>query len=64
MMLKVRHPRRYIPLEDYELEAWDDYAVAPRRTLTDREVDTLLFAGAVGVVAAGLVIGFWVMRRR
>lgn len=63
-MKRVRPRSSYVPLEDYEMEAWEGYAVAPRRRLTDREVDTLVFAAAVGVVALGLVAGFWAVRRR
>lgn len=62
-MKRVRPRSSYVPLEDYEMEAWEGYAVAPRRRLTDREVDTVVFAAAVGVVALGLVAGFWAMRR-
>lgn len=63
-MRRVRSRSTYVPLEDYEMEAWNGYAVAPRRRLSDREIDTLVFAGLVGVVATGLVIGFWALRRR
>jgi|GWRWMinimDraft_6_1066014.scaffolds.fasta_scaffold328291_1 hypothetical protein len=53
-------------LEDYEEEAWADTypEIRRRRRLTDREIETLVFAGVVGVAAAGLIAGFWAMRRR
>ena len=63
-MFRARPPKMYAPLEDYELEAWDDYAVAPRRRLNEREIDTIVFSAAVGVAAAGLIIGFWMWKRR
>jgi hypothetical protein len=63
-MFRARPPRTYVPLEDYELEAWDGYAVSPRRRMSEREIDTIVFAGVVGVAAAGLIIGFWAWRRR
>jgi hypothetical protein len=63
-MSRARPPRNYVPLEDYELEAWEGYAIAPRGRMSDREIDTIVFAGVVGVVAAGLVLGFWAWRRR
>ena len=63
-MRRVRQRSSYVPLEPYELEAWEGYAVAPRRRLTPREIDTVVFAGVVGVIAVGLIAGFWATRRR
>lgn len=63
-MRRVRPRSSYVPLEPYEEEAWDGYAVAPRRRLTPREIDTVVFATAVTVLALGAVAAFWATRRR
>ena len=54
-------------VESFEEEAWDDVSTVAQRNLeglTDREIETIVFAGVVGIVAVGLIAGFWAMRQR
>ena len=60
-------PSKAWQVESFEEEAWDDVPAVAQRNLeglTDREIETIVFAGVVGVVAVGLIAGFWAMRRR
>lgn len=60
-------PSKAWQVESFEKEAWDDVPTVAQRNLgglTDREIETIVFAGVVGVVAVGLIAGFWAMRRR
>lgn len=60
-------PSKAWQVESFEEEAWDDVPTVAQRNLeglTDREIETIVFAGVVGIVAVGLITGFWAMRRR
>lgn len=60
-------PSKAWQVESFEEEAWDDVPTVAQRNLeglSDREIETIVFAGVVGVVAVGLIAGFWAMRRR
>lgn len=60
-------PSKAWQVETFEEEAWEDVPAVAQRNLeglSDREIETLVFAGVVGIVAVGLVAGFWAMRRR
>ena len=52
-------PSKAWQVESFEEEAWDDVP-----TVAQRNLETIVFAGVVGVVAVGLIAGFWAMRRR
>lgn len=55
------------PVTDWAEDRWDDVAVVADRDVvrfSDREIEAMLAAVAVGVVGAAVLVGWWSLRRR